>query len=348
MRSLSVGPSSYPPLQNHPITPHKPSISLPSCFHHSTSSSKTSNSPDSHIKNATLSNTQLLLLHLKASLKLKPHLSFALLGLPLSTPPSLASEIVNTADPASDKISLESILIAIDDFFNRNPFFVSGVAFIWLIVIPLTRNYFNKYKFIKPIDAFRRLRDDPTAELLDIRDGKSSAVLGSPSLKILNKGVTRVEYLEGDEDGFVKKVKESFSDPENTILCILDNFDGNSMKAAELLFKGGFKETYAIRGGVRGKDGWQAIQEELLPPSVHMTTKKKGKRTRTLKNNGSASGQDNSLETSSTSIPVDGSVQKGNNNVNSSPEIKYGSRSSSPYPNYPDLKPPSSPTPSKP
>jgi hypothetical protein len=28
------------------------------------------------------------------------------------------------------------------------------------------------------------------------------------------------------------------------------------MRVAELLFKNGFKEAYAIRGGVRGKKGW--------------------------------------------------------------------------------------------
>jgi hypothetical protein len=28
------------------------------------------------------------------------------------------------------------------------------------------------------------------------------------------------------------------------------------MKVAELLFKNGFKEAYAIRGGVRGEKGW--------------------------------------------------------------------------------------------
>jgi hypothetical protein len=28
------------------------------------------------------------------------------------------------------------------------------------------------------------------------------------------------------------------------------------MKVAELLFKNGFKEAYAIKGGVRGQQGW--------------------------------------------------------------------------------------------
>lgn len=35
------------------------------------------------------------------------------------------------------------------------------------------------------------------------------------------------------------------------------SFDGNSLKVAELLFKNGFKEAYAIEGGLRGKDGWE-------------------------------------------------------------------------------------------
>lgn len=34
------------------------------------------------------------------------------------------------------------------------------------------------------------------------------------------------------------------------------SFDGNSMKVAELLVKNGFKEAYAIKGGVRGEKGW--------------------------------------------------------------------------------------------
>lgn len=169
-------------------------------------------------------------------------------------------------------------MIAIDDFNNRNPFFVAGVTFIWLVVIPLTEEYLQKYKFTSAIDAFRKLRDDPNAQLLDIRDSKTLRYLGSPNLKILNKGVVQVEFREGDEEGFVKMVLEKFAEPANTVVCVMDNFDGNSMKVAELLFKNGFKEAYAIRGGVRGKKGWQEIQESLLPPSVHIYPRKKVKK----------------------------------------------------------------------
>ncbi|KAK6141788.1 hypothetical protein DH2020_024463 [Rehmannia glutinosa] len=194
----------------------------------------------------------------KDILFLKPHFSVLFLGFsfPLSC---FATETATTIpnEEVSNKINLESILVSIDNFFNRYPFFVATVAFIWLVVIPLTEEYLQKYKFISAINAFKKLQDDPNSQLLDIRDSKSLAYLGSPNLKILSKNVVQIEFREGDEDGFVKRVLENFGEPTNTTLFIIDNFDGNSLKVAELLVKNGFKEAYAIRGGIRGKKGWQ-------------------------------------------------------------------------------------------
>jgi hypothetical protein len=152
----------------------------------------------------------------------KTHFSFALLNL-FTSLPCLASEaVVSSTDQVSDKINLESIVLAIDDFLTRNPFFVAGCTFIWLVVIPLTEEYLRKYKFVSAIDAFKKLRDDPNAQLLDIRDKKTLKYMGSPNLTILNKGVVQVEFSEGDEDGFVKKVLESFGDVASTVVCVLD------------------------------------------------------------------------------------------------------------------------------
>ncbi|XP_050252173.1 rhodanese-like domain-containing protein 4A, chloroplastic isoform X3 [Quercus robur] len=231
----------------------------------------------------------------------KTQLSLTLINL-LTPLPCFASEPV-----VSDKINLESVLLAIDDFFNRNPFFVAGCTFIWLIVIPLTDEFFlRKYRFISAIDAFRKLRDDPNVQLLDIRDNKTVKYLRSPNLKILNKGVVQVQYSEGDEDGFVKKVLQSFGDVSSTVVCVLDNFDGNSIKVAELLFKNGFKEAYAIRGGVRGDKGWLAIQDSLLPPSVHIYPKKKVKTSQQLRMNGVIQQtKDENGSASSANIPIE-------------------------------------------
>lgn len=281
----------------------------------------------------------------------KPHFSlpFLAFSFPLSC---LASEAA--PEEVSNKINLESVVISIDDFFTKYPFFVPSVLFIWLIVIPLTEEYLQKYKFESAINVFRKLQDDPSCQLLDIRDRKSLAYLNSPNLKILNKSVLQVEFRLGDEDDFVKTVLKNFEQPADTTLCVIDNFDGNSIKVAELLVKSGFKEAYAVRGGIRGKKGWQEIQETLLPTSVHIYPKKRSKSSNQLETNGGILREDKNNGDSDSVAPsgVKNSIKVIDNQDfgSSSPgiESKGRSRPSSPYPNYPELKPPSSPTPSRP
>ncbi|PSR86288.1 Rhodanese-like domain-containing protein 4A [Actinidia chinensis var. chinensis] len=360
MESLSIGLSSSPSFQNRLKTLKPTSTSTP--FLHSLSASNSFNSDQTHIlslhktppipKLITSPTTHFpnLKHHSCFRTYLKNYLSFLCLGLsfPLS---SFASDTAVPTDEISNKINLEAIVVSIDDFFNRNPFFVAGVTFIWLVVIPLTEEFLQKYKFVSAIDAFRKLRDDPKSQMLDIRDKRSLQYLGSPNLKIVNKGVVQVEFSGGDEEGFVRKVLAKFTEPENTVICILDNFDGNSLQVAELLYKNGFKEAYAIRGGVRGKNGWQAIQESLLPPSVHIFPKKKVKMSQQPEMNGGVNKQSDNEATSSRTLSGQ-SEMVNNGYVSKATECtaqpKDGSRSLSPYPNYPDLKPPSSPTPSKP
>jgi hypothetical protein len=131
--------------------------------------------------------------------------------------PALAAE----AD-GGGKVSLESIVVAIDDFNNRNPFFVAGVVFVWLVVIPLAQEYFSKYKAVGALDAFRKLRDVPEAQLLDIRRGKSVQFMPPPNLKLVEKNAVQVEFDEEDEKGFIREVLKRFPDPANTVVCVLD------------------------------------------------------------------------------------------------------------------------------
>ncbi|CAN6684950.1 unnamed protein product [Malus baccata var. baccata] len=233
-----------------------------------------------------------------------------------SLSPSSASESAASApEQVSDKINLESILVSIDDFFNRNPFFVAGCTFVWLVVIPLVQAYLRKYKFVLVIDAFRKLRDDPNAQLLDIRDEKSLGYLKSPNL-----------------------VLEKLGNPAETVVCVLGNFDGISIKVAELLFKHGFKEAYAIKGGVGGTKGWLESQETLLPPSMHIYPKKKVKTSQeTVTNRGVVRGKVESngaatstnLSTGESQTTDNGRTTKATDSVSL---VKNGSRSSSPCP----------------
>ncbi|WOL04462.1 rhodanese-like domain-containing protein 4, chloroplastic [Canna indica] len=250
-------------------------------------------------------------------------------------------------EQVSQKINIEQILISIDDFFNRNPFFVAGLTVIWLVVIPLTQGYLKKYKFISAIDAFRKLRDLPNAQLLDVRKRRSLKYMASPNLKILNKNVVQVEYSEADEEGFIKEVLQNFEDPQNTVICVLDNFDGDSLKLAELLYKNGFKEAYAIKGGLRGKNGWQEIQETYLPPSMHVYPRKQLREQAETKVNNEIRN-----ELSDENDPILKNFNTANGSSKPTETLSATKinpqRPLSPYPNYPELKPPSSPSPSKP
>ncbi|ESQ37058.1 hypothetical protein EUTSA_v10002639mg [Eutrema salsugineum] len=164
-------------------------------------------------------------LKLSPSLQLlsKTHLSLAVSQI-ISTSPVLASEsFTSITDPSSTgKIDLESVLISIDNFFNKYPFFVAGCTFIYLVVVPVVIFYLRKYKPISAMNAFRKLKSQPDSQLLDIRDEKTLASLASPNLKFLGKSSIQVPYSEEDESGFLKRVKGSFSDPENTVVCVLD------------------------------------------------------------------------------------------------------------------------------
>ncbi|RWW55829.1 hypothetical protein BHE74_00037488 [Ensete ventricosum] len=132
------------------------------------------------------------------------------------------------AEQVLQKFNIEQILVSIDDFFNRNPFFVAGVTVIWLVLIPLTQEYLKKYKFISAIDAFRKLRDMPSAQLLDVRKRQSVKFMDSPNLRILSKNVVRVEYSDGNEEGFIDEVRRNFEDPGNTVICVLDNIPSSN------------------------------------------------------------------------------------------------------------------------
>ncbi|KAJ4730375.1 Rhodanese-like domain-containing protein chloroplastic-like [Melia azedarach] len=303
MESLSMILLSSPPPQNHSKT-HKFSASKSThLVPDSVSISTSTNSASTKLNHLPLLKNSSFFQTLT-----KTHISFTIFDL-FTSLPCLASETaLSSTEPVSDKINLESILISIDDFFNRYPFFVATCTFIWLVVIPLTQEYLSKCKFISAINAFKKLRNEPNAQLLDIRNKKTLVSLEPPNLKSLNKSAVQVEFTEEDEDGFVKSVLSNFADPANTVVCIMDNFDGSSMKAAELLFKNGFKEAYAISGGVRGKKGWLAIQETLLPPSVHILPKKKKKKAKVLQQQGingvDQQTGDNAEGSSSNSVPI--------------------------------------------
>ncbi|KAK1319661.1 putative thiol methyltransferase 2 [Acorus calamus] len=255
-------------------------------------------------------------------------------------------ELITLMFPIGDREGGPPYNVSLDTILKTNSCFgfkVTGHALDSTILPFNVRHYLVCSPCLfSAINAFRRLKDDPNAQLLDVRNKQSLSYMNSPNLRILNKTAVQVEFTEGDEENFVRKVLENFQDPEKTWCC--------AFLTTELLFKRGFKEAYAIKGGLRGKDGWQAIQETLLPPSMHVYPRKKNKGTTQIDGSRETPNEHVSFGDGVSTTSTEGNLKNENgsvapNETSSSAKIE---RSLSPYPNYPDLKPPSSPTPSKP
>ena len=132
------------------------------------------------------------------------------------------SSIASETEQISDKISVESVLVSVDNFFIRYPFVGPAVSFIWLVILPLASDYFKKFQYISAIGAFVKLRDDPRYQLLDIRKEQGRDLLESPDLTSLKKSVVRVEFSEGKEAAFVAEIVKSLKDPSETSVCVID------------------------------------------------------------------------------------------------------------------------------
>ncbi|KAM3334432.1 hypothetical protein ACQJBY_029073 [Aegilops geniculata] len=200
---LQISTSHLPTLLRPPRNPRRTQLSPPNAARTTTSSITPSPAARILARNAAA-----------------PWRGELLLLLPAAWPlPALAAE----ADGGGgSKVSLESIVLAVDDFNNRNPFFVAGVVFVWLVVLPLAQEYFKKYKAVGALDAFRKLRDVPEAQLLDIRRGNSVRFMAPPNLRLVEKSAVQVEFDEEDEKGFLGEVLARFPDPANTVVCVLD------------------------------------------------------------------------------------------------------------------------------
>ncbi|KAF8026973.1 hypothetical protein BT93_E0022 [Corymbia citriodora subsp. variegata] len=150
------------------------------------------------------------------------------------------------------------VLDNVISFATENPVVIVGGAVI--LALPLVLSQI--FKPPKPFgvdsarNAYARLGDDASAQLLDIRAPVEFRQVGSPDVRGLGKKPVSIVYKGDDKPGFLKKLSLKFKEPENTTLFILDKFDGNSELAAELVTVNGFKAAYAIKDGAEGPRGW--------------------------------------------------------------------------------------------
>eukprot|EP00250_Pteridium_aquilinum_P031610 c43926_g1_i1 orf=315-1643(-) len=160
-----------------------------------------------------------------------------------------------------------SIVDSVTAFVTENPLaLIAGVAAVALpLVVSSLFSEAKPWSSVSAKEAFKKLETDD-AELLDIRGSEDIKIEGTPDLRALKKRVFQIPYTPGEDEAFLKKLLAKFKEPSNTTLCILDQFDGNSLSVAKFVTDSGFKSAYAIKGGAEGPNGWRTSELPWLLP----------------------------------------------------------------------------------
>ncbi|XP_044504082.1 rhodanese-like domain-containing protein 4, chloroplastic [Mangifera indica] len=163
---------------------------------------------------------------------------------------------------------VSGILDSIISFGTENPAIIAGG--VTILAVPLILSLVLKkpksWGVESAKNAYAKLGEDGSAQLLDIRSPVEFRQVGSPDVRGLGKKPVSIVYRGEDKPGFLKKLSLKFKEPENITLFILDKFDGNSELVAELVSVNGFKTAYAIKDGAEGPRGWVNSGLPWIPP----------------------------------------------------------------------------------
>lgn len=154
-------------------------------------------------------------------------------------------------------IDLNGITDTVQSFSSENALAIVGGVVLVGVPLLLTRilSTPKTWGTTSAEEAYSKLGEDPDAQLLDIRTLEDIKEVGSPDIRKLKKKAIQISY-ENDAS-FLERVSAKFKDPANTVLYILDKFDGSSTKIAKLVAENGFKSALAIKDGAEGPRGWQ-------------------------------------------------------------------------------------------
>ncbi|GFY97445.1 thylakoid rhodanese-like protein [Actinidia rufa] len=143
----------------------------------------------------------------------------------------------------------------------ENPLVIAGGAAIIAVPLVVSQVFGKKPKpwgVESAKNAYAKLGDDGSAQLLDIRAPVELRQLGSPDIRGLRKKPVPVMYKGQDKLGFLKKLtlEVQGTREDNIVHSRQVRFDGNSELVAELVTANGFKAAYAIKDGAEGNRGW--------------------------------------------------------------------------------------------
>ncbi|MCO5600258.1 hypothetical protein L7F22_054368 [Adiantum nelumboides] len=179
----------------------------------------------------------------------------------------LTLSIPSVQAPTPSDVDVGAITDSVTSFAVGNPLaIIAGVAAFALPFV--VSNLFSQAKPWNSVSAKEALRKLETgdAQLLDIRSGEDVKAEGTPDLRSVKKRVYQIPYSPDNDEAYVKKLLAKFKKPSDTILVILDQYDGNSLSVAKLATANGFKAAYAIKGGAEGPNGWRNSELPWILP----------------------------------------------------------------------------------
>jgi rhodanese-related sulfurtransferase len=124
---------------------------------------------------------------------------------------------------------------------------------------------------ISATEAWDRLRNDPKAQLLDVRTVAEWNFVGLPDLSAIGRRVHCVEWQSfpsgAANPGFVVEASQALDDPRSQVMVICRS-GARSRAAAIALTQAGFTQAFNIAGGFEGDadgeghrggvNGWKA------------------------------------------------------------------------------------------
>lgn len=116
------------------------------------------------------------------------------------------------------------ILDGVISFATENPAIIAGGAAILAVPLILSQILKNSkpWGVESARNAYAKLGEDASAQLLDIRAPVEFRQVGSPDVRGLGKKPVSIAYKGGDKAGFLRKLSLKFKEPEKTTLFILD------------------------------------------------------------------------------------------------------------------------------
>ena len=108
---------------------------------------------------------------------------------------------------------------------------------------------------VGPLEAWEILRDDPGAQLIDVRTDAEWRYVGLPDLSSLGRATLCVSWLAFPDlrrnEGFVAEIAEKGAKPEQTLLLICRSGQ-RSKDAAIALTAQGYRRCYNVAEGFEG------------------------------------------------------------------------------------------------